>query len=42
MYVWRTKSPLPFISKLVISDVDTAALPTATGALKAVTISAAW
>lgn len=34
MYVWRTHTPLPFIHKLCISALDTAAVPTATGALK--------
>ena len=34
MYVWRTHTPLPFMPKLCMSEVDTAALPTATGALQ--------
>ncbi len=34
MWVWRTHTPLPFMLKLCISALDTAAVPTATGALQ--------
>lgn len=34
MYVWRTHTPFPFIPRLCISALDTAAVPTATGALQ--------
>lgn len=34
MYVWRTHTPLPFIPKRCISVLDTAAVPTAIGALQ--------